>query len=681
MKIMTTLFLGILSLSATMAEDLDFPYFIYFDQDGTEANEPSYGGYFRVVLSQDEQKRYWVQDFQQIDFIDKYNPAITAVYSIDKVQKLNHLQKKLTLKSIKKIGSRIIYHHDNALEYKPIRLNQTNNGQLVIVDLRQKKLLDGQYTKEGLRTGKWKAYDGEGKVLLSITYDKSVPISWEWHDYNGTILSDELPKFKAQTIELEEKSYYFNQDGLMLARYANQPYTIQRMILSNNEHGVLIQDYDAQNRPVSDAYYLQCDDITAAIKNLSPTCTIGAELSLAKDGTQSVNLLKGGDAIGWHYAFNTNNKTMLWEPLNFRGQRNGLAIQLEKYYKGLLLGERQYEDGNLSHAVTRDIATQKILEETVQYPKNSKYYHLVKYSGDEPYLSEYFYFSEDGQKILHGPQTQWSNYANQENYIESLKDYAHGKLNGRAYEFSSNGDYLTKEEYYQNDIPSGTFIEKFEKDQIRYKNIWVQPGKFVIRYSYLSDGRVYEIPMLDGQRHGEFRILDQDGNVLETMPYLKGKQEGISYGIYSNGERYENNYRDDQRDGEHRTWHANGTLKSLSIYNEGWSIGIHQVWDADGNLVEESEYVSNNENKRKSKRVRETKWWKNGNKKLELIFENTYDDGTMKSGSITEWFSNDQLKKIIKTDDGECFGLVQEYDESQKMIERKCLDSEKYMRF
>lgn len=673
------LFLGIFSTSIAVSKDASFPFFIYFDQDGIEANEPSYGGYFRVVLSQDEQKNYWVQDFQQIDFIDQYNPAITSVYPIDKAKDLNHLDKDSAVKNINQSESDIIYYHDNVIEQKPTLLSRSSNGKLQIVDLRQKKLLEGQYNNKSLRTGKWQAYDDTGKVLLTIVYDQSIPVSWTWYDYDGSLLSQNLPRFKPQTIELKEENYYFNKDGLMLARYPNQPYTIQRMILSNDEHGILIQDYDAKNQPVSDAYYLQCDDIASALKVLSPNCTVGAELSLVKDGAQTVNLLKGSDAIGWHYAFNASNKTMLWEPLNSLGQRNGLAIQVEKYYRGLLLGESQYKDGNLLHAMIRDIVTQKTLEETIQFPENSKFYYSVKYSGDEPYLSEYFYFSEDGQRVLHGPQTIWTNYANQVNRIESLKDYEHGKLNGRAYEYSSDGTFLTKEEYYQNDESSGTWTEKSKKDVINYQSIWVQPGKFVIRYSYLSDGTVQEIPMLDGQRHGEFRILDQDGKVLETMPYVKGKQEGISHGVYSNGERYANNYHNDQRDGEHRIWHANGILKRLSFYDKGWSIGIHKLWDIDGNLIEESEYVPNNESK--SKRVRKTKWWKNGNKKLELTFENTYDDGTMKSGIITEWFSNGQLKKIIKTDNGECFGLVQEYDENQKMRERKCLDSERYMRF
>lgn len=678
---MTVLFLGILSVSITAAQAEKFyPFFIYFDQDGKEMDGPTEGGSFRAILNQDEQSIYWVQDFEQLDFIDQYNPAITNIYAIDNVADL-HVQKNNTDSKVSEhTTEKFIYYYDNfgIDKFMPQLLaSLKDNETLIIQNEDQKVLLKGQY-QNNLRSGLWQGYDLDEKVLLSMQYDQGLPTSFEWRDNDGTVINKEVPTFEPQNVQLESNIYYFDSNKLMYGRYPGQVYSIKRVILWNDQRGILIQDYDQKNQPISDAYYLQCDDIAKAVKSYFPNCTVGPQI-WQTEYENSVQILRGKRFILWHYLVDHFAKNSTWEPIDEYGSAHGTVKRLEEYRDISVLIESHYEHGILQREVTTNTLTQKKIAETVRYPENSKYYHSVKYSGSHPYVSEYFYFSEDGQKVLHGPQTTWLNYASGESFIQSLRDYEHGKLNGRAYEFSSDGTFLTKEEYYQNNRPSGTWIQRNKKDVIGNQSVWVQPDKFVIRYSYLSDGRIYEIPMLDGQRHGEFKILDQDSNILETMPYVKGKQEGISHGVYSDGERYENNYRNDHRDGEHRTWHANGTLKSLSIYDAGWSIGIHQVWDVDGHLIEENEYVHNNESKGKSKRVRKTKWWNNGNKKLELIFENTYDDGGLKVGTITEWGSDGKLKKVTSVDDGHCSGLIKEYDSHQKMIERQCLDSEYYI--
>lgn len=675
MKIMTILCLGILSASVTAAQaDKFYPFFIYFDQNGKEVSEPIYGGSFRVILKQDEQNIYWVQDFDQLNFIDQYNPAITNIYAIDNVADLRVHKKNLDAKISEQTVETFIYYYDNfgIDKFTPQLLPSLKDRETLIIQNEDKNiLLKGQY-QDHLRSGLWQGYDTDGKVLLSMQYDQGLPIAFEWRDNNGAVIKNEVPIFESQNIELESNIYYFNNNQLMYGRYPGQSYSMKRVILWNDQRGVLIQDYDQKNQPMSDAYYLQCDDVAQAVKNFFPNCTVGPQI-WQTEYENSIQVLKGKQFILWHYLIDHFAKNSTWEPIDEYGRTHGTAKIWQEYYKSVALTEGQYEHGRLLHEVTINTSTQDKLEETVRYPENSKYYHSVKYSGSHPYTSEYFYFAEDGQKVLHGPQTIWLNYASGANFLQSIKDYEHGKLNGRAYEFSSDGTFLTKEEYYQNGRPSGTWTQRNKKDVLSYQSVWVQPDKFVIRYSHLSDGRIYEIPMLDGQRHGNFKVLDQEGQTLETMPYVKGKQEGISHGVYSNGDRYENNYRNDQRDGEHRTWYANGTLKSLSFYDEGWSVGLHQLWDEDGNLLQEDDY------KAKGKRVRSTKWWANGHKKQEKIFEDHYDDGRMKVGTITAWDNDGHLKKIMNVKAGACIGKVIEYDDNQKMIERECSNDEDYI--
>lgn len=362
----------------------------------------------------------------------------------------------------------------------------------------------------------------------------------------------------------------------------------------------------------------------------------------------------------------------IWQQYDKDGKKHGLVIELGLYYRGFLLQQSQYEHGILEYEVITSLYNFSILSEITQLKDHPKHYQLIKQSGDHPYLSEYFYFAEDGSKVLHGPQVIWTNYVNQENTIKTLKDYAHGKLHGRSYEFSSEGDYVTKEEHYQNGLEAGVWIQRYDQNKINTKAIWFQDGKFVIRYSYLDDGRIYEIPMFNGLRHGDFRILDRDDKLLKTMPYIHGKQEGLTHGV-TNGERYEQNYKNDQRQGEHKRWYANGVLKSLEIYDEGWNVGMHQFWDVDGNLREENEY------KEKNKRSRLTKWWANGNKQKDYIFEDHYDDGRLKQGTVTEWNQTGKLQKQMIIKDGECSGVVKDYDAHGRATERKCLESEHYV--
>ncbi len=157
-------------------------------------------------------------------------------------------------------------------------------------------------------------------------------------------------------------------------------------------------------------------------------------------------------------------------------------------------------------------------------------------------------------------------------------------------------------------------------------------GNIIHRYQFVGDS----------MKDGLSQHFHENGAVSITEEYNIGVLQGKRTHTRADGSiEIEERYVDGLMEGEYKVYHANGKLKVISQYTGGELTGILKSFDESGIIKEEVNFKNNEENG---------------------PFKEFHENGTIR------W------KGSYLNGDNE-FGLLEEYDESGKLIKKMMCDS------
>jgi uncharacterized protein len=117
--------------------------------------------------------------------------------------------------------------------------------------------------------------------------------------------------------------------------------------------------------------------------------------------------------------------------------------------------------------------------------------------------------------------------------------------------------------------------------------------------TYYDTGELKELINVDdkGNRHGEYKKFDIDGEILEIGSYENGAQIGKKI-IYFEKDliEQESEYKEGKMHGIHKVYYKNGKLKTQATYQNGELNGAFKQFNEDGSIKEVLNFEGSEEN-------------------------------------------------------------------------------------
>lgn len=166
------------------------------------------------------------------------------------------------------------------------------------------------------------------------------------------------------------------------------------------------------------------------------------------------------------------------------------------------------------------------------------------------------------------------------------------KKQGKWVKKYDNGQ-IRYEGFFTNDQPSGTFTYYYENG--KKKSILVYgDDHFSTVEMFWENGNKAAIGGYDAdkQRHGEWQMFSNAGNLLETIIYVHGKADGQVKMYYPDSKQLvlDCMYVDGKRNGYYKYYFENGRLHEDGAYANNARHGYWKIYAPDGRLEEEGEY-------------------------------------------------------------------------------------------
>jgi antitoxin component YwqK of YwqJK toxin-antitoxin module len=137
-----------------------------------------------------------------------------------------------------------------------------------------------------------------------------------------------------------------------------------------------------------------------------------------------------------------------------------------------------------------------------------------------------------------------------------------------------------------DDIPKSS-IET--RDTLIYKKGSQVP--YTGRERALVDNKIIEYDVVDGLKHGEFRLYYESGNLEIKGQIDKNKNTGKWQYFYESGQtESEGNFVDNLPDGEWKWYYRSGELREQGNFKLGMRVGLWKSYDSTGNMIEEREF-------------------------------------------------------------------------------------------
>jgi antitoxin component YwqK of YwqJK toxin-antitoxin module len=138
-----------------------------------------------------------------------------------------------------------------------------------------------------------------------------------------------------------------------------------------------------------------------------------------------------------------------------------------------------------------------------------------------------------------------------------------------------------------DDIPKST-IET--RDTLIYKKGSNVP--FTGREKAHIDNKIIEYDVVDGLKHGDFRLYYESGNIEIKGQVDKNYNVGKWQYFYESGQiESEGNFVNNLPDGEWKWYYRSGELREQGIFKGGRRIGLWKLFDTAGNVIEEKEFI------------------------------------------------------------------------------------------
>jgi len=104
------------------------------------------------------------------------------------------------------------------------------------------------------------------------------------------------------------------------------------------------------------------------------------------------------------------------------------------------------------------------------------------------------------------------------------------------------------------------------------------------------ENKIIEYDVVDGLKHGDFRLYYEDGNIEIKGQVDKNKNIGKWQYFYESGQiESEGNFVDNLPEGEWKWYYRSGELREQGIIKGGKRIGLWKQFDTSGNVIEEIE--------------------------------------------------------------------------------------------
>jgi len=137
-----------------------------------------------------------------------------------------------------------------------------------------------------------------------------------------------------------------------------------------------------------------------------------------------------------------------------------------------------------------------------------------------------------------------------------------------------------------DDIPKST-IET--RDTLIYKKGSDKP--FTGREKARVDNKIIEYDVVDGLKHGDFRLYYESGNIEIKGQVDKNRNVGKWQYFYESGQiESEGNFVNNLPDGEWKWYYRSGEPREQGIFKEGKRVGWWKLFDSTGNILEEREF-------------------------------------------------------------------------------------------
>jgi len=222
---------------------------------------------------------------------------------------------------------------------------------------------------------------------------------------------------------------------------------------------------------------------------------------------------------------------------------------------------------------------------------------------------------------LAGPWMYW----NEDGSTNMEVEYENSNYSRILNEWSTKGERLVKD-------GNGTYFSYYESGSVREsgkvvnrerKGIWKEftesgqviseaeyvDGKYILINSWDAGGKpmvrnrqgthktmngdvvILTGSIVDGLKEGEWLVFSEEGDTLQRLPYVGGKENGPSKSFHPDGiVAREGALKDGEREGEWRWYHPNGKLECTITYVKGKKEGEQPFFDDEGNLSKTEVY-------------------------------------------------------------------------------------------
>jgi antitoxin component YwqK of YwqJK toxin-antitoxin module len=105
------------------------------------------------------------------------------------------------------------------------------------------------------------------------------------------------------------------------------------------------------------------------------------------------------------------------------------------------------------------------------------------------------------------------------------------------------------------------------------------------------ENKIIEYDIVDGLKHGDFRLYYESGIIEIKGQIDKNKNIGKWQYFYESGQiESEGNFVDNLPDGEWKWYYRSGELREQGIFKGGKRVGLWKEFDVSGNMIEEREF-------------------------------------------------------------------------------------------
>jgi antitoxin component YwqK of YwqJK toxin-antitoxin module len=106
------------------------------------------------------------------------------------------------------------------------------------------------------------------------------------------------------------------------------------------------------------------------------------------------------------------------------------------------------------------------------------------------------------------------------------------------------------------------------------------------------ENKIIEYDVVDGMKHGDFKLYYENGNIEIKGQMDKNKNIGRWQYFYESGQvESEGNFVNNLPNGEWKWYYRSGKLREIGNFVDGKRMGLWKQFDESGNITEEKEFV------------------------------------------------------------------------------------------